>query len=70
METANSSLTSLQSEHKKLNELHMKNERKLEKEAEKNQKLETNMNEVVEGRVGDIIAEHEAMKKERDEIKD
>ena len=41
----------------------MKNERKLEKEAEKNQKLETNMNEVVEGRVGDIIAEHEAMKK-------
>ena len=68
LETANSSLSSLQSEHKKLNELHMKNERKLEKENEKNQKLETNMNEVVEGRVGDIIAQHDAMKKERDEV--
>ena len=68
MENANTSLSTLQSEHKKLNELHMKNERKLEKETEKNQKLENNMSEVVDGRVGDIIAQHDAMKKERDEV--
>ena len=70
METSNQSLNSTQSELKRLNEAHAKLQRQLDKQTEKNTKLENNMNGEIESRVGDIITERERMFKETQEIKE